>query len=528
MRRLCVLLLVGVLATGAFAQRFHKADQDKDNTISFSELLRLIQFFNSGGYHCDVTGEDGYTPGPGDQNCAPHDADYNPLDWNLTLSELLRIIQIYNTGGYFTCGDGEDGFCLRAPKTRPNVVFLVLDTLREDRMGASRGGEPILPFISDLAAKGTRFTNAWTPASWTQPALAGMFTGRYPARFAERQAASGNTPAYTAFPLADTDLTIAEWLAKYGYDTWGVQTNANGQDVWGYAQGFPNGQFNWANFVPAVTVTDALLANQNTWKEPFFLFGQYVDPHSPYTPPTEYTNVFGTQPTLTSPDSTYMNPNFWQTYFRDQLNAYYGKTTPTYPELTANGKNVLNYRYDADCRYMDDEIKRLAQTILAKYPNTIFVMAADHGEALMERAPVTGHGMTVFEEMVEVPFFFSGPGVSVKEEARRCSTLSLMPSLARLLGISPELNWEGEELFHAGAEQPQFGYTDSSTATGDIVATCVVRNNLKLAVDSHFGNPLLFDLATDPGETTNLAGSRPTDVADLTALLNAHNAAVAK
>ena len=89
------------------------ADQNGDNLISLSELLRVIQFFNSGGFHCQDGTEDGYAPGPGDQSCAPYDSDYNPLDWEISLSELLRVIQFFNSGGYHYCpGEGtEDGFC---------------------------------------------------------------------------------------------------------------------------------------------------------------------------------------------------------------------------------------------------------------------------------------------------------------------------------------------------------------------------------------------------------------------------------
>jgi len=102
---------------------FHSADQNNDNLISLSELLRVIQFFNSGGYHCadpPDSAEDGYVPGPGaDHACSPHDSDYNPQDWVISLSELLRVIQFYNAGGYHACPDAEppteDGFCVGAP-----------------------------------------------------------------------------------------------------------------------------------------------------------------------------------------------------------------------------------------------------------------------------------------------------------------------------------------------------------------------------------------------------------------------------
>ena len=93
------------------------SDQDGNFSISLSELLRVIQFYNSGGLHCasppDST-EDGFAPGPGaDHTCLPYDTDYNPQDWAISLSELLRVIQFYNSGAYHYCpaSNTEDGFC---------------------------------------------------------------------------------------------------------------------------------------------------------------------------------------------------------------------------------------------------------------------------------------------------------------------------------------------------------------------------------------------------------------------------------
>jgi len=93
---------------------FLHADPDHNFQIDLTELLRVIQFYNSGGLHCAVGTEDGFAPGPvGSKVCEPYDSDYDPQDWIISLSELLRVIQIYNSNGYHYCpADGtEDGFC---------------------------------------------------------------------------------------------------------------------------------------------------------------------------------------------------------------------------------------------------------------------------------------------------------------------------------------------------------------------------------------------------------------------------------
>jgi hypothetical protein len=90
------------------------ADQDADGRLNLFELIRVIQFLNSGALHCDDATEDGFAPGPGDTvSCDPHALDYNPQDWEVNLTEILRSIQFFNLGGYTYCPEmgTEDGFC---------------------------------------------------------------------------------------------------------------------------------------------------------------------------------------------------------------------------------------------------------------------------------------------------------------------------------------------------------------------------------------------------------------------------------
>jgi hypothetical protein len=92
----------------------HSADYEQDFVIALSELLRLIQFFNTGFISCDNASEDGFSASFGDTSCAPHSSDYGVnQDWAIDLSELLRGIQFYNAESYYECPDDgtEDGYC---------------------------------------------------------------------------------------------------------------------------------------------------------------------------------------------------------------------------------------------------------------------------------------------------------------------------------------------------------------------------------------------------------------------------------
>lgn len=91
---------------------WHSADTNKNWKIELTELLRVIQFFNSGGYHVEEDTEDGYGPGFNPEKIGlPHHSDYNPQNWRIELAELLRLIQFFNTpDGYSRSPGSEDGF----------------------------------------------------------------------------------------------------------------------------------------------------------------------------------------------------------------------------------------------------------------------------------------------------------------------------------------------------------------------------------------------------------------------------------
>jgi hypothetical protein len=89
---------------------FHSADSDTDGRISLSELLRVVQLYNHGGYHPANGSEDGFAPGTGAHTALPHAADCAPQDWTVGLSEFLRVAQLYSAKSYTPSSDSEDGF----------------------------------------------------------------------------------------------------------------------------------------------------------------------------------------------------------------------------------------------------------------------------------------------------------------------------------------------------------------------------------------------------------------------------------
>ncbi|MBI1317666.1 MAG: hypothetical protein GC168_01800 [Candidatus Hydrogenedens sp.] len=96
------------------------ADINGNYLIELNELLRIIQLFNAGEYFCDSASDDGFSvielvPGAS-RPCAQHTSDYNPADWSIELTELLRVVQFFNLGGYTPCAESEDGFCVNSTR----------------------------------------------------------------------------------------------------------------------------------------------------------------------------------------------------------------------------------------------------------------------------------------------------------------------------------------------------------------------------------------------------------------------------
>jgi hypothetical protein len=98
----------------------HNADLNGDGVIRLSELVRVIQFYNVGGYACAANAgatEDGYVPLSFSSEaqkapCSRHASDYDPADGVIQLTELLRLIQLFNAGRVGSCPSAEDGFCV--------------------------------------------------------------------------------------------------------------------------------------------------------------------------------------------------------------------------------------------------------------------------------------------------------------------------------------------------------------------------------------------------------------------------------
>lgn len=438
---------------------------------------------------------------------------------------VLGLLVVLGAG----CSKPETGAA--APTNAPaNVVLIVVDTLRADCVGAERNGEPLMPKLAKLAAESVRFSNASSPCSWTRPAMASVFTSTHVDThqvYYMGDPRSGTAVESDALP--DALETMAAYLKKAGYATRGIHNNANVASSLGFSRGF--NLYEYLSNKPDDAITDHAIEVAGALPEPFFLYVHYMAPHAPYEAPPEYRKRFGwpSDPAAAAAafgmDSAALHlvQGFtrycvqWQNYKR-------GLFPHEPPRFAPAAQNAVKALYDAEVRFADDQVARLAAFLCDRYPHTYYIILADHGEHFWEH-DYLGHGLTLYEEEARVPFMIAGPGLAPAVVPRPAGTVDILPTVAGLLALEPNPAWQGAPLFEdhtpVPADRPVFSRTKGRWSGHNIDLDMVKRGSLKLIRDRKQGTVELYNLEDDPQEKNNLADQHPAHIKELTALLDA-------
>jgi arylsulfatase A-like enzyme len=378
-----------------------------------------------------------------------------------------------------------------------NIVLIVVDTLRRDRLGVHGAERPTTPALDRLAAESVRFDRAYATAPWTKPSVASMLTGLHPV-------ATGMQTVGSKLP--DDALTLAEILRDRGWSAVAIVSNFVLTRKNGFAQGFERFDQRQArsyNHVSTPMVTEQALDALDRLRErerPFFLFVHYFDPHYNYVPydavdfaPASEGRLDGTQPIL--------------------------RLRGLGPTLSEAELAWLNAVYDEDVRRTDDGIGRLLQhlDVTGLADDTLVVVTADHGEELLERGWL-GHTRTLYEELIHVPLLVRHPGAQPRIVREPVSLVSLAPTLVELVGIAPEgFDFYGASLAgaiagHAPRSATVYAEVDFETPTANpknARKQALIGARHKLIRDERSGAIELYDLERDPQERQNLAESEP-------------------
>jgi arylsulfatase A-like enzyme len=367
----------------------------------------------------------------------------------------------------------------------------VLDALRADRLGDFGNPRRPTPFLDELASTGVAYRECYSQASWTKPAVASLLTSLYP-----QTHGVGATSSMDVLP--DGVLTLQGALRTAGYTTAQFSANAFAATLSDLEHGFdyafgPDAFPPRADGGPPGKVrSDEINARLLPWltahaHEPFFVYVHSVDTHPPW------------------------------------------------PETP--GRTPLD-RYDAALEFNDRELRRLYQRLreLGLERDTLFVVTADHGEALGEHGQA-GHGLSVHQEEIRVPLILSQRGRLMPRIVERpVQAIDVMPTiLAHCAPATDRRGLQGTDLLAADASRARPAFSMRFVYPGDLAQPAASASGESYAViDGTWkwiasgAEGALFDLSRDPFERNDLRAAQPERAERLGRLLEAFLASQAE
>lgn len=396
----------------------------------------------------------------------------------------------------------------------PNVIMLVVDTLRADALGCYGYERPTSPHIDAFAQGGTRFASASSPAAWTKPSTATLLTGLHPSRH-------GALHHGSRLRLPAGEQALAEVFRDAGLATAAFVTNPNIKRVFEFDRGFQEffdspvedtlslaalrdsasgqllirlsrHQFNWKYENDVFSMNEHVFAwFERNAEERFFLYLHYIDPHAPYAPPEPYRSEF----------------------------------------VQDHGLVVHNERkrkvgrdlYDGEVRTFDAGFGQLLDRLKshAILDNTVIAITSDHGEEWYEFG-VVGHGTSLYEPVIGVPMILAGPGVPGDQTVGEpVQTLDLPATLLDLASVGTDRLGDGSSfagLLDPSLEEQRALFLENEFGMGhavdnDFVLSGMRRGPYKLILterhryrppgDAHPAQEF-YDLSQDPAEERNL------------------------
>lgn len=401
---------------------------------------------------------------------------------------------------------------------QPNVLIVLIDTLRADRLGSYGYHRDTSPHIDRVAGEGWRFDAAIAQASWTKPSVASMITGLYARQTSVSSgewAQQGEQGAVLVETLAAEHLTLAERLASGGYETAAFGKNHHLLEELGFSQGYLS--YQWLHpagrsafnrilnrFFPDSEkefAADWINDHFVEWLDAkadrkFFAYLHHIDAHWPYASPPPFSGMFTEKPAPEDFNSGNFLPGMVSKLKEDS-----GATVN--PETL----RAMSDAYDETIRYIDDGLGRLFELLKSRglYDNTLVIITADHGEEFMEHG-LLGHGQSLYDELIRVPLIVKfpcpGPHCSPRVVTSQVELVDVFPTVMQVLGIEPPASLVGRSLAEeASARRSAFSEFKSRIA--------LRTPEWKWIYDDQEDAGKLYNLSQDPRETIDLAADEP-------------------
>jgi arylsulfatase A-like enzyme len=307
------------------------------------------------------------------------------------------------------------------PPDAPNVVLITLESLRTDHVGAYGGGSrsrpevPVTPAIDAFAGEATVYEDAHAVTSWTLASHASLFTGLYP---------TGHQTDGPLDRLDDSYPTLAETLARRGYQTVGIVSGPYLRRMHNLHQGFELYEDSFSSLIDAVAHDDVtnpsmeaalrrFIDHERELDRPFFLFAYFWDPHYDFLPPAPYDEMF------IGPGSEPIDM------------ADFDKNSAIHRDIRPGQLAYLFSQYAGELRWTDEHLGRFFRLLMERglWENTLLILTADHGEEFFDHGE-KGHKNNVYAETVRVPLIVKYPGQKQGErDDRLVSLVDLLPTV---------------------------------------------------------------------------------------------------
>ncbi|MSR47350.1 MAG: hypothetical protein EXS13_09845 [Planctomycetes bacterium] len=393
-----------------------------------------------------------------------------------------------------------------------NVLVIASDTLRADRLSAFGYDRPTSPNVERLASGGILFMQARSQAPWTLPSFSSILTSQYPS---QHGAGRGGHDEWT--PLEPGVATLADALARAGYETVGITANHLISPEYGLDQGFESyavpGEVAWQRLGMESVELDAPLVTQFVEQHqttPFFLFWHIMDPHLPYTTEAALRKEF----TAADYDGRFGGINrevpFQVLDPRPGRRWFTHEGPPKPPPLTVADQQFVSDYYDAEVAEIDRAIGSVIDALqrTGQWERTIVALVADHGEGLGDHGHYH-HGYTLFDDQVHIPLLVRVPGRSegtTRDEP--VQSIDLAPTLLAAVGLPQPESFAGCDLLATGGrgERPvflEYPSYDSSAEKG------LLQGRFKYLHDPWFHTEALYDVIADPGEKHDVKAAHP-------------------
>ena len=435
----------------------------------------------------------------------------------------------------------------------PDVVLIVLDTLRPDHLGCYGYERDTSPNIDAFAETAVLFEKAESVSPWTAPALISLMTSLHPEVHGVYQFPNPGS-------LNERVETLAERLGERGYATGAFTEGGYAKAEFGLGQGFDvfpshagDEDSNDSNMHHGSRLLDnldrALAWYASNAGRPRLLFFHTYEVHEPLRAPSEYVRRFRPdwdeeaedariqqvfagfreasaarapgEPVRfdLSPEEAQLIINHWHHCFlvgdMPQGFQVFLTANDLIPEGGALNPDKLQFfrdQYDAEIRFTDDQLGRLFEAV---GDEAIVVLVSDHGEAIGEHQ-VIGHGSRFHREQLGVVLIVRAPGVEPGRRGELVRSVDVKPTVLELAGVSIDgLPLQGQSLvpllFGTGGFQARPSVSHGLGRRQEELSLRSMRfeDDLRVIRNTQTGALELYDLGSDPLELVDLASDDP-------------------